>query len=334
MPGGGKRRSAGVANALGATHDVIVIGGGPAGLSAALMLGRCRRSVLVIDAGQPRNRWSREIHGFLTRDGVAPLELLRLGREELVRYGVEFHAGIATDARCLPAGGFRVRLQNGAWHRSRKLVLATGVCDRLPPIPNFERFYGVSVHHCPYCDGWEWRDAPLAAYGRGRKGVALALSLRTWARDVAVCTDGPARLGAEERAKLTRFGIPLHERRISSLEGSKDGRLERVVFDDGTVLSRRALFFNTGQSQSCDLAVRLGCRLDPKGEILTDRRERTGVPGLFLVGDASKDVQFAIVAAAEGATAAVAINTELQDEAGRRLRARTSATYRTHGNRP
>ncbi len=291
--------------------DVVVVGGGPAGLSAALILGRSRRSTIVIDAGEPRNRWARASHGYLTRDGVPPLEFLRIAREELKPYGVEHRHGFALDANPLPGGGFEVELRDGTRLRSRILLLATGVVDQLPEIEGFRDFYGTSIHHCPYCDGWEARDLPMAVYGAGRSAAALALSLKTWTSDIVLCSDGPARLNSEDREKLRRAGIGLRPERIARLEGS-DKQLERIIFRNGEVLPRRTMFFAGGQVQRSPLAEKLGCRFNERGTVRTNVHEGTNVPCVYVAGDASKDVQSVIVAAAEGAKAGMAINKALQ----------------------
>lgn len=295
--------------------DVVVVGGGPAGLSAALMLGRCRRKVLVVDAGNPRNRHASEAHGYLTRDCIPPLELLRLGREELKRYGVELLSAEVTGASRLDGGGFESVLAGGGRLRSRMLLIATGVVDEIPNIEGLRELYGVSVHHCPYCDGWEERDRPVAVYGRGKSGAGLSLALKTWSQDVVLCTDGPARLTASELRRLHGHGILVRSAEIARLEGT-NGRLERIVFRDGATLRREALFFSTGQRQRSPLAEKLGCEFNRKGAVRTNIREATNVPGLYVAGDASKDVQFLVVAAAEGAKAAVAMNQALQQQEG------------------
>jgi thioredoxin reductase len=274
------------------------------------MLGRCRRRVLVCDAGASRNRWSHAVHGYLTRDGTPPAELLRLAREELRTYdSVELCAAEVVDAVRHPEG-FDLRCADGSRLRSRKLLLATGVVDELPPIEGLERFYGRSVHHCPYCDGWEWRDQPVAAYGRGEKGAGLALGLTGWSRDLILCTDGPAELPEEMRERLESCDIPVLEGRVRRLEGS-DGWLERVVFENGEAVARRALFFATGQRQASDLPARLGCVFTPDGAVNTGKCEASNVPGLYVCGDASREAQFVVVAAAEGAEAGMAISKAL-----------------------
>lgn len=295
-------------------YDVIIVGAGPAGLSAALILGRCRRSVLICDTGQPRNRASHALHGYLTRDGIPPREFLAIGRRELSQYDtIEFRDIAVESAACTPEGGFEVTLAGGARLASRKLLLATGVSDNVPPLEGIEDLYGRSVFHCPYCDGWELRDQPLAIYGRGSRGLGLSLEMTAWSRDLVLCTDGPSEIDERGRERLQRNGIAVREERIARLEG-QDGILERIVFAEGDPLPRRALFFTTGQSQQSALAITLGCELNEKGTVRTGKYETTHLGGLFVAGDASRAVQWVIVAASEGAEAAFAINTDLLKE--------------------
>jgi thioredoxin reductase len=291
--------------------DAVIVGGGPAGLSAALVLGRCRRSVLVCDTGRPRNYASHAMHGYLTRDGMPPSEFLAVARRELAQYdSVTLRQVEVTGAECQPGGHFKVTLATGEELEARKLLVATGVADKVPDIQGFAALYGRSVFHCPYCDGWEVRDAPLAIYGRGHRGYGLSLELTAWSRDLVLCTDGPCELDDEQRDKLERNGIRLREDRIARLEGD-DGVLRHVVFGSGDRLARRALFFSTGQEQHSDLSIRLGCEINEKGTVRTGRYEATHLPGLYVAGDASRAVQWVVVAAAEGAEAAFAINTDL-----------------------
>lgn len=279
--------------------DAIIVGAGPAGLSGALLLGRCRRRVLVCDEGHPRNAASRALHGFLTRDGIAPAELLHIGREQLRPYEtVEWRSLAVTDVRRLD-DGFEVALSDGTRVASRKLLLATGVTDRLPAINGIQEFYGKTVFHCPYCDGWELRDQPLAIYGRGEHGKGLALEMTAWSSRLFLCTDGASDLTRHDVERLRRRGIAIYEERIASLAGT-DGALERVRFANGGSLTCRAMFFSTGEHQRSDLPARLGCEFTPKGAVSTGEYEATNIPGVYVAGGASRLVQLAIVAAAEG----------------------------------
>jgi thioredoxin reductase len=317
--------------------DVLIVGGGPAGLSAALVLGRCRRSVIVIDAGHPRNYASRSAHNYLTRDGIPPLELLRLGREEVASYGVQLRQGVVAVATCLNPG-YRIELINGESFTGRKLLLATGVTDILPAIENVEAFYGLGVHHCPYCDGYEYADQPLATVGEPKKALGTAMSLRTWSPRVTACSNGkPFNPLQQQRAR--GLGIALRDEPIAKLETITGGtpdkptygdprqdfsvedtghrepqRLARIVFDAGEPLPVSALFFNTTQVQRSDLPFTVGCERNEQGGVQRDPRQRTTVKDVYIAGDASRDVQFVIVAAAQGAKAGVAINTDLSKE--------------------
>ena len=291
--------------------DVAVVGGGPAGLSAALMLGRCRRSVLVLDLGQPRNRRSHALHGYLTRDGIAPAEFAALGRAELQQYGIE-QRKVGVTGATLETDHYRVSLSDGTATRARYLLIATGVVDDLPAIPGFNECYGRSIFHCPYCDGWERRDHPIAAFGRGSDVTGLALGLKTWSADVVVCTHG-TRLERKLRERLERNGVAVRTQPIARIEHA-DGALSRLVFAAGEPLAREALFFATGQHPQSSLAIALGCTLNRRGTVRTGSLCDTNVPRLFVAGDASRDAQFVVVAAAEGVKAACAINKALQLE--------------------
>jgi thioredoxin reductase len=292
------------------TYDCVIVGAGPAGLSAALMLGRCRRQVLICDTGEQRNARSSGLHNYLTRDGTRPADFLQLARDEVAQYStVEFRQVEVLDATRSP-DGFRLVCDDARQLTARKLLLATGVVDELPEIEGLEALYGISVHHCPYCDGWEWRDRPLAIYGSGEEGSALALGLTVWSRDLVLCTNGPSRLSPTEHEKLERFRIAVREDRILRLEGN-EGRLQRIIFGRGAPLDRAALFVCASQHQRSGLARKLGCRFTNKGAVDTGTCEATDVPGLYVAGDASKEAQFVIVAAAEGAEAGMAINKAL-----------------------
>jgi thioredoxin reductase len=291
--------------------DVVIVGGGPAGLSAALMLGRCRRRVLVCDLGQPRNRRSSALHGYLTRDGVAPCEFNELGRGELPSYGIEVRR-IGVTGACWRTDRYAVSLNDGSQAEARYLLIATGVVDDLPGLPGFDDCYGRSIFHCPYCDGWEWSGRRIAAFGVGANVTGLALGLKTWSADVVVCTNGVP-LDRRAKARLARNGIEVRTEAIARLEHDA-GALRAVVFESGQRLERDALFFTTGQHPQSGLAISLGCTLTHRGTVKTGTLCDTNVPRVFVAGDASRDAQFVVVAAAEGVKAAVAINKALQAE--------------------
>ena len=201
---------------------------------------------------------------------------------------------------------------DGSELASRKLLLATGVVDEFPPLDGLDELYGTSVHHCPYCDAWEWRDRPLAVYGAGETGPALALSLTNWSADVLLCTGGSP-LAEGWMGRVAAAGVAVREERVLRLEG-RGGRLERVVFAGGDAVERSALFLCGRQRQRSPLAERLGCRFTEKGTVDTGKCEATNVPGLYVAGDASKEAQFVIVASAEGAEAGMAIHKALMEE--------------------
>jgi len=294
------------------TWDCIIVGGGPAGLSAALMLGRCRRRVLLCDAGGQRNIRAREIHAYPTRDGTPPAEYLRMARAELGNYdSIEYRPWEIVDAS-KEGRGFVLCAVDGTRLTTRKLLLATGVVDVLPDLQGLDELYGISVHHCPYCDAWDWRDRPLGVYGAGEQGPGLALSLTAWSSDVLLCTGGSAipRAAAE---RLSAAGIAVRSEPVVRLEG-RSGLLQRIIFASGDAESRDALFICNSQRQGSPLVERLGCRLTDKGTVDTGKCEATNVSGLYVAGDASKEAQFVVVAAAEGAEAGMAIHKALMEE--------------------
>lgn len=295
--------------------DVVIIGGGPAGLSAALVLGRCCRRVLVCDNGKYRNDYSQVMHGFLTRDGIHPAELRQIGREQLCRYETVQIRNVTVIDALRQNHEFMVTMENGECVLARRLLLATGLCDEWPKIKGAKELYGRSIFHCPYCDAWEVRHQPLAVYGRGDKGGGgLALELTLWSKDIVLCSDGPAELSDKYRERLKYKGISIREERIIELEG-KEGILQNIIFEGGVKLMRRAIFFNTPSPQRSHLASRLGCELDEKGGVKAGKSGIiTNIPGLFVAGDVSRDVFQAIVAASEGSEAAVAINSDLLQE--------------------
>lgn len=294
------------------TFDCIVMGGGPAGLSAALVLGRCRRSVAVIDAGRPRNP-GHAAHGIFTRDGEDPHELRRIARRQLAPYDVRLFDDEVVAVRHDPSAAlFHISTWRGQTLESKKLLLATGMRDRMPDEAPFRERLGRGVFVCPHCDGWERRDKKLAAYAPAATGAELALALRTWSADVVlIARDGI--VPPDDRARLSRNGVPLHEDVVTSLRTTGD-ELEGLALRSGVSLDVDAIFVQFGSEQASPFAAQLGCTFDEKCKVCPKEGERGEVPGLFVAGDASHDLQLYTIAVAEGVKAACAMNAELRKE--------------------
>lgn len=290
--------------------DTVIVGGGPAGLSAALLLGRCLRSVVVCDAGRPRNEASAAMHGFLGHDGVAPDAFLAMARDQLKRYDTVQYRRVTVEDVIREDGEFMVRLDEEAPLRARTVLLATGLVDALPDIPGARQFYGKTLHHCPYCDGWEHRGQRIGVLGSGEEAAELAIELRIWSGRVTLF-DQEAGIGGTLAARLGNRGIQIVAGKIRRLEGT-GSELREVTMDDGRCFECDVMFFSPEQAQHSELAQKLGCEVD-EGEIGCDLAGNTRIEGLFAAGNASKGVQMAIVAASEGLLAATAINTWLLD---------------------
>jgi thioredoxin reductase len=292
--------------------DVIVIGGGPAGLSAALLLGRARCAVALFDDNRPRNARASGVHGFVTRDDIPPAELRRAGREQLAPYDVSLRDEHVSSVRRV-AGGFEAETASGRTE-GRKILIASGMKDRIPKLEGLEAIYARSAHQCPFCDGWEERDGALAAYGSGDEGAIAALGLLTWSADIVYFTDGQPPPSEEKATVLAKKKIRIVCDPIDRLD-HEDGRLTHVVLESGQTIARSALFLHHGQVPATTFATDLGCRVDPeKGIVKCDAHGRTSVTGVYVAGDLSGRAEFAIVAAGEGARAAHAIVCDLREE--------------------
>ena len=282
--------------------DAVIVGGGPAGLSAALVLGRARKRVLVLDTGRPANLASQAVGGLLAQSGVAPVELRQAGREQLADHpNVEVRDGAVLDAASI-ADGFAVEL-DGVSVRTRSLLLAHGLRYDPPALPGVEPLWGRSVFHCPFCDGWEVRDLSLAVHGSGPEAARSALVVAGWSSDVVLCTDGPAKLNGE-RAALESAGVRVREEPIRELVGGS-GWLRRIEFAAGPPERPDAMFVRTRRGQPNGLAAALGCELTDAGTIVTDGDGRSGVPGVYAAGDTATE-QFRSVANALGSGSRVA----------------------------
>ena len=294
-------------------YDVLIAGGGPAGLSAALLLGRSRRSVLLCDGDAPRNGVAATAHSFLTRDGTPPAELRWIAREQLGVYeGVEY-SGSPITSLSGEAGAFSASLACGRAVDARVVIIATGVEDVLPSINGIARLWGTSVVHCPYCDGWEVRDEPLALLQNDEDSARSAITHRQWSRDFALLTNGSATLTGVERAELAAKNVLIYETPILRLEPAGAG--VRILLADGSSVWRRAIFIRPPQRPRSELAVSLGCVIDDedpnRAAIAVDAFGRTSVPGVFAAGDVAIVMQHLAEVVGSGSTAGVMANVAL-----------------------
>lgn len=286
--------------------DAIVVGGGPAGLSGAMLLGRCRRSVLVFDEGRPRNEKSRAVHAYLGVHDVAPSELLSRGRKELQNYPRVsfFHESVAGVIH--EEDTFRVVLLSGMEFRSRSLLLATGIIDRLPELPGLKDFYGKSIHLCPYCDGWESSGQRIAVMGSGDEAAELALEMLIWSSRIVLFIDGDVPSDGL-RQRLAARQVTVEMSAVTGFLGH-DGDLRAVTLQDGRQVECDRMFLVASQVQHDDFIQRFGFGITEEGKADCGNGGETGVPGLFIAGNAAKGLQLAMVAAAEGLHAAHGIN--------------------------
>jgi thioredoxin reductase len=296
--------------------DCVILGGGPAGLNAALVLGRARRTVLVFDDNQPRNAVTQESHGFLTRDGVKPDEFRNIAHQEISKYpSVEIRHTRITDVRNHESL-FELVVDNSAVVQARTIILATGLRETLPAIAGIHDYYGKSVFSCPYCDGWELREKPLVVIAEeGQRAFHMAKVVWNWSRDVLVCTNGHASLTQEQKETLQRNEIQVVEDTITALVG-KNGMLERVMFASHEERTRQGGFVVPQWSQASGFGALLGCDMNALGGIVTDDFGRTTIPGVYAAGDASVVIPSQlIIAAASGSRAAAGVNTDLTESA-------------------
>jgi thioredoxin reductase len=291
--------------------DCIIVGAGPAGLNAAMVLGRARRRVLVLDSLAPRNYATHEMHGVLGHDGLDPAELRARGRAELARYGVDVITADVQHGEVLDSA-VHLTWENSA-EVTRTVILATGMLDEVPDIPGFGEVWGTSAHTCPYCDGFEHRDERLAVLAAGARGEHLALLLTQWSHDVVWLTNGPHDLTPDQLARMHVPGVPVIETPVVGLD-SHNGRLHRVRLGDGQAIDRDALFFHIGWQLRTDLARTLGCELRDDRSISVDADQATTVDRVYAAGNSADPRALVPVAAGSGVAAAVAINARLSFE--------------------
>ncbi|HEX8094409.1 NAD(P)/FAD-dependent oxidoreductase [Jatrophihabitans sp.] len=293
-------------------YDVVIIGGGAAGLSAALVLARARRRVLVVDAGAPRNAPAAHLHGYLSRDGLPPGELLAAGRDEVRGYGGTVCDGnVAELIRC-GRSGFAVLLSDGRRLSARRLLVATGLRDELPDIPGLRERWGRDVLHCPYCHGYEVRDQQLGVLGGAPGSVHYAQIVRQWAADVVFFAPSGTLTNAD-RSQLVARAVGVVEGAVTRVL-VEDDRVCGVQLDDGRVVRRNALFVPPRFVPNNDALLGLGCDIDADGWVVTGANGQTSVPGVWVAGNVANPRAQLITAAGEGSAAAIAINADLVDE--------------------
>jgi len=295
-------------------YDCAIVGGGPAGLNAALVLGRTRKNVALIDNGNPRNGVTHESHGFITRDGIKPAEFRRIAYDEVLRYpSVQHWQAAATDIQRTDQG-FVISLSSGEQLRARKLILAAGLREKLPEIEGLREFYGKSVFNCPFCDGWELRDQPLAIFSDGPGAFHKAKLLLNWTRDLIIFTNGGGALTDEQRHQLASKDIRIVETPISYLSG-QNGLLERVHFTDGTHIERRGGFVDPAQIPNAAFEDSLGYKTSKNGAIVSNPMGRTSADGIYAAGDSAYVMPSQLIyAAASGSKAAMSVVADLMEE--------------------
>jgi thioredoxin reductase len=286
-------------------YDVLIVGGGPAGLSAALVLGRARRRVAVVDAGEPRNARATAMHGFLSRDGMPPGELLAVGRLEVAGYGVE----VVDDRVVQVRPGFEVRLAGGPVLRARRLLVTTGLRDELPDIPGLAELWGTDVVVCPYCHGYEVRDRPLGVLAGGAQAVDKATLIRGWSADTVLFTNGYLPTAAE-RTRLEARGIPLETEKVTRVVVKHD-RLAGIELADGRLVPRTALFVSPRFVPVDGLLRALGCELTEQNVVRVDGNGRTSVSGVWAAGNVVDPMHNVISSAGAAASTAAMLNTDL-----------------------
>lgn len=291
--------------------DVVIIGGGPAGLNAALVLGRARRSVVVIDEGRPRNRVTHETHGFLTRDGIKPAEFRSVAREQIAAYPSVRFADDKVEAVAGEDGRFEVRTMEGAVYNAKKLLFAVGKRDLPVEIDGLADVYGTSAFVCPYCDGWELRDKPLAIIAKGAGAHHYAKMLSGWTSSTVICTNGPDELSDEQREDLKKHDVPIRDASIRAIESDGSGHVSRIVLEDGSSFNCEGIFFAPKLAAGSPLPESVGCKMNEAGSVVADSFGKTNVAGVYCAGDAATEMYQAIAAASLGSLAAVGINGEL-----------------------
>ncbi|WP_080848902.1 NAD(P)/FAD-dependent oxidoreductase [Cytobacillus gottheilii] len=292
--------------------ECIIIGGGPAGLNAALVLGRARRQTVLFDNNDARNKVTHESHGFITRDGVTPKEFREAAHNDIFKYpSVKIEKETIIEVYKEENGLISVKTADGQIITSKKLIFATGLKERLPNVEGVREFYGKSLFSCPYCDGWEQRDQPLVLISENAHAVHMAKMIYQWSKDLIICTNGNTIISEEDKLVFERKGILVREEKIARLHGA-EGKLEKVIFEDGHEILRTGGFVTTELYQGNQFGASLGCASNENGGIIVDALGKTNITGVFAAGDTSfSGPSQLIIAASEGVRAAAGVNSEL-----------------------
>ncbi|WP_026582480.1 NAD(P)/FAD-dependent oxidoreductase [Bacillus sp. J33] len=294
--------------------DCVIIGGGPSGLNAALVLGRAKRNTILFDEDKPRNAVTHESHGFITRDGIKPSEFKKLAKENLLKYpSISIQnqriINIKKENRT-----FLIFSEDGHSYRTRKVLLSTGLKDVLPRIEGIHHFYGTSLFNCPFCDGWELRDRAIVVIGEDERVFHMTKMASNWSKDLVVCTNGKNILSTEQREVLNKRKIKVIEDKIVTLQGNK-GRLKKIQFKNGKEIEREGGFVSTELKQATSFPQTLGCAMNKMGGIETDKMGRTNIEGVYASGDNSLSAPPQLInAASDGSKAAMGVISDLIDE--------------------
>jgi thioredoxin reductase len=296
-------------------YDCVIIGGGPSGLNAALVLGRAKKNVLLFDEDKPRNAVTYESHGFITRDRIKPSEFKQIAKEELKRYpNITIHHERVIDIS-KERHFITIHTNNGQLYRSRKVILSTGLTDVLPDIEGIHNYYGKSLFSCPFCDGWELKDLPLVVISEDERAFHMTKMISNWSSNLVVCTNGKSLFSIEQKELITNKNITIMEEEIETFLG-QDGLLQKVRFKNGKEITRQGGFVTTGLRQASTLPEKLGCAMNKMGGIEVDSFGRTNIEGVYACGDNTMQVPAQlIIAAADGSkTAAAVVGDFVQEE--------------------
>jgi thioredoxin reductase len=298
---------------MNSVFDCAIIGGGPAGLNAALVLGRARRNTILFDNNNPRNAVTQESHGFITRDGIKPQEFRDIAHKDIAKYPSVVYNKEEITSITKKGQLFELVASNKELYQSKTIIISTGLKDVLPDIENISDYYGKSLFNCPYCDGWEMRDKPLVVIIEEQKAQSFQFiqTVYHWSKDLIVCTNGKSILNSEQKRLIQNKDIKLMENKIKNFEG-KDGQMEKIHFESGDSVIRKGGFVAPQPIQASDFAKKLGCEYNSLGGISVDFFGKTNVEGVYAAGDASvfAPAQL-IIAASDGLKAAAGVNRDL-----------------------